>query len=192
MASHLDFQGLDDEALLAFAKRLGINTQDFSSQPLPGLLNFGQSPGLAEGTPDVTISPEARGLVSTEFDALREQGQANLLRLATDAAGRRGLNLQDSPIADALFRGGRELETQLGGAEASALLGLNTDMRNFIQNQRLSQEQALTNRSQIFNQGNQFNQNLQLSLSEFQNRLRQQSFNNRLNLAGLSAQTGLV
>ena len=230
-----DFGSLSDDELLQMAGNFGIDTSAFQAQLQPGLLNFGQAPGiggnvpgapefgelgLGVGSPEVSISPEARGLVSTQFDAIRQRAQENLLRLATDAAGRRGLGLIDTPISDPLLRAGGQLESDLGGAEAGAILGLNTDLRNFLQQQAVQQEQAqqarfglqgqlgiqggqlglqqqlgfenaLQGRQQQFEQGTRFNQNLQLSLSQFQNQLRQQSFQNRLSIAGLTANTGL-
>lgn len=112
----------------------------------PSGAQFLGSLGLNVGAPEVTVSPEARALVSQEFNAARQKGTENIRLAAIGAAGRRGLNVTDTPIFDPLLRAQAELETQLGGQEAQSILGLSQNLRDFLQQQALSREQAIQGR----------------------------------------------
>jgi hypothetical protein len=159
---------LTDQELMTLARRLGIPTTNITGKvsPLAGLIDYTKAPyggatvspmtlpaaqqfsplGLTVGAPQVTISPEASDLVRQQFDAMRTLGAENLLQTARTAAGRQGMRLMDTPIGDPLLRSQAQLESQLGGQEAAAMLGLSTDLRDFLQNQAVAQEEAIARR----------------------------------------------
>ena len=139
---------------------------------------FRDSLGLSVGAPNVTVSPEARGLVRREFDAARGLASENLLQTARTAAGRRGMRLIDTPIGDPLLRSQALLESQLGGQEASTILGLSTNLRDFLQEQARNRESAIQgrfgleagrniNRAQLAESGAQFRGTLGQRAGEF-------------------------
>lgn len=217
----IDFNTLSDDDLLAMAGQFGIDVTPFISTsitPESLLEQIGTAPRFDQGlpsatlpptelplgVPEVTISPEAREAVAGIFDPIRARAGEELLRAATEAAGRRGLNRTDTPIFDPFLRSRADVETQLGGAEAGQLLNLSTDLRNFLQRQAEAREearrfggtfglnlaglqeqatqgrfglenQALLNRGGFLEATRQFQQ-------QFQNQLRQQAFQNRLSL----------
>lgn len=110
---------------------------------LPGL---SMRPDLDIGIPEVIISPEARRAVGDIYNVQRQRGTEELMRMAREAAGSRGLNLTDTPIFDPLLRGKTRLESELGAAESGALLNLSENLRNFLQQQSLERERATQQR----------------------------------------------
>ena len=101
------------------------------------------------------LAPEAEKRVGTAFGAAKTRGLEDLTRLANETAAMRGMTRADSPIsAPYLQESGRFLQG-LEGTRAQAELDV-------------GQSEAL------------FNQ----SMAEFQSRLQQQAFMNRLALAG--------
>lgn len=101
------------------------------------------------------LSPEAQARIGTVFGEAERRGQADLLRFGEEIAGARGLSISDSPIGNELLRQRADLSRGLGAARAQSELDV-------------GQTEAL------------FSQ----SIADFQNRLRQQAFLNRLALAG--------
>lgn len=136
---------MSDDDLLALAGQFGVDTSPFTMGAFPGatLTQFGGPMGLGVGGPQITMSPEVREQVANIFNAQRQTGNEELLRFATTAAGRRGLQMTDTPIMDPLLRNKAAFESQLGGQESSTLLNLNESMRNFLQRQAVEREAGL-------------------------------------------------
>ena len=107
-------------------------------------------------------SPETRALVKSAYDPARERGTEDIRQFALELAGEKGLNLSDTPVGGEALRAQERLLSRLSGAEANALINV---------------------------QGRQ--QEFALASEEFQENLRQRSLQNRLALAGGSAQAGL-
>lgn len=156
MADFID--QLSDTELLQLAGVLGLDANSFLA---PDTSTSG------EQNPEImNVSPEIADAVSRVYGAQRDLGNQDLHRTAVEAAGQRGLNFTDTPIADPYFRGKALMESQLRGNEASTLLGL---------------QQNYTGQRQNFLSG----------LYNFQQQLSQNAFNNRLQMAQQAGQTGL-
>jgi|TARA_R110001583_G_scaffold33397_7_gene112707 hypothetical protein len=138
-----DLDALSDDELLALAEQSGIPTEEF-------------------GIPSITIPQSTRDLVSREFAPVREQMFEDLTRGAIAAAGRRGLEFSDTPIAEPFLRSLALGTSKIGGAEAGKTLELGVQNREFLEAAR-----------------------------RFQNDLNQQAFVNRLNLGEQFGRTGL-
>src|SRR3990167_4541884 len=118
----MSLEDLSDDQLLALAGQFGLNSQDFMVAPPAGITDFNQP---ISASPDI---PQAiRDLVSREYGAVRQQGQRNVREAAIAAAGRRGLNMTDTPIFEPLTRSFAELESLLGGQEAASILSIGQD-----------------------------------------------------------------
>lgn len=236
MPTGYNLDNLTDEQLIQLAGSLGIDTQEFSMNPPAGVLNFNEPvPGVSQAlpsaltgalpnlagfnepvSPSFTVSPEIRDLVAREYQAQRGLGTENIRREAQAAAGARGLSLVDTPISDPYMRALALLESQLGGQEASSVLGLGERYNQFregaLQNrfgllegtvrgargQNLAESQFAENalqgrttllenmrkaaRAQSFLES-QASKEFDMNVADFQNRLRQQAFQNRLQLA---------
>ena len=181
---------LTDDQLSELAGSLGINTQDFLMNPPAGVLNFNEAI-----SPEFSVSPEVRGLVGKQFQAQREVGTENIKREAQAAAGSRGLSLVDSPIGDPYLRALALLESQLGGQEAQSVLGFGERYGQFRENAMQGRTGLLESirkaaRAQSFLES-QSAKEFDLNVGEFQNRLRQQAFQNRLQLATTMRNLGL-
>src|SRR3990167_5597895 len=203
---------MSDDDLMAYAGQMGIDTSPFSLGAFPTSTptEFGGPMGLGVGAPQITMSPEVRAEVANIYNAQRTKGNEELLRMGTTLAGRRGLNLYDTPIADPLLRQKAAFESELGGMESGALLGLNESMRSFLQGQAVQREQALQSRFGLQEGQRQFGENFGENIRQFQTEqgrlaenqqrsflqniystqeaLAQQAFANRLQLAQQSGQ----
>src|SRR3990167_8596285 len=204
---------MSDDDLVAYAGQMGVDTSPFSLGAFPTSTptEFGGPMGLGVGAPQITMSPEVRAEVANIYNAQRTKGNEELLRMGTTLAGRRGLNLYDTPIADPLLRQKAAFESELGGMESGALLGLNESMRSFLQGQAVQREQALQSRFGLQEGQRQFGENFGENIRQFQTEqgrlaenqqrsflqniystqeaLAQQAFANRLQLA---QQSGLL
>ena len=138
-----DLDALSDDELLALAEQSGIPTEEF-------------------GIPSITIPQSTRDLVSREFAPVREQMFEELTRGAIAAAGRRGLEFSDTPLAEPFLRSLALGTSDIGGLEAGKTLELGVQNRAFLEAAR-----------------------------KFQNDLNQQAFVNRLNLGEQFGRTGL-
>src|SRR3990167_8949003 len=154
---------MSDEDLLAFANQLGVDSTPFTVGAFTG------------------ISPEARAEVENIYNAQRTKGNEELLRMATTAAGRRGLNMMDTPIMDPLLRQKAAFESELGGMQSQSLINLNESLRNFYENMR----QFQTEQGRL---GEQSQRSFLQNVYSTQEALAQQAFANRLQLAQQSGQ----
>ena len=203
---------MSDDDLMAYAGQMGIDTSPFSLGAFPTSTptEFGGPMGLGVGAPQITMSPEVRAEVANIYNAQRTKGNEELLRMGTTLAGRRGLNLYDTPIADPLLRQKAAFESELGGLESGAMLGLNESMRSFLQGQAVQRESALQSRFGLQEGQRQFGENFGENIRQFQTEqgrlaenqqrsflqniystqetLAQQAFANRLQLANQSGQ----
>ena len=173
---------LTDEQLAQLASSLGINSQDFLMAPPAGVLDFNEP--IA---PSFAVSPEVRDLVSKQYGAQRTLGTENIRREAQSAAGARGLSLIDTPISDPYMRALALMESQLGGQEAQSVLGLGANYQQFREGALQNRTGLLENmrkaaRAQSFLE-TQASKEFDMNVADFQNRLRQQAFQNRLQLA---------
>ena len=160
-----DLNSLSDSQLMDLAQQYGIDTSWM-------------------GANNITLDPAVQQAVSQVYGSQRELGNQDLMRSAIEAAGARGLNLSDTPIADPYLRNKALMESQLRGNEAASLLGLSQN--RYAQNQ--AQNQFQTEQSRL----NQVqNQNFLTNLYSFQQNLAQSAAQNRLQLANQAAQLGL-
>ena len=134
------------------------------------------------GGSNITIDPDVRANVSQAYASQRELGGQELRRGAIEAAGSRGLNLSDTPIADPYMRSRALFESQLRGNEAATLLGLSEG--RFNTNEATRRFQGEQNRLRQTQQ-----QNFMSNLLNFQQALQQQAFQNRLALANQAGTT---
>jgi hypothetical protein len=100
------------------------------------------------------LSPEEQARVDTVFGTTQARGEEDLMRFARDLADARGMSTADSPIHDVSLQERRKFGEGMASSKAAAELDLG-------------------NTNAIFNQG----------LMEFQERLRQQAYMNRLALS---------
>ena len=146
-------------------------------------------------------SERTKELVGETFESARTMGEEDIQRFATELAGSRGFERTDSPVAQEAFKAQRDLTTGLRSAEAGALLDVGQRNQLFGQSLREFQSGLDFNRfSQTlsaggFVQGRSLNSlNSILAIQDFQNSLRQQATQNRLNIGGvasnLAGQTG--
>jgi hypothetical protein len=138
-----DLDQLSDDELLALALEQGIDTEAF-------------------GIPSIEIPQSTRDLVAREFAPMRQQTLQDITRAAVTGAGRRGLELFDTPIAEPFLRNIALASTDIGGRQAGRTLELGVGNRAFQEGAR-----------------------------RFQEDLSQRAFANRLNLAKTFGQTGL-
>lgn len=181
---------LTDDQLSELARSLGINSQDFLINPPAGVLNFNEAI-----SPEFSVSPEVRELVKKQFQSQRTLGSENIKRAATESAGSRGLTLEDSPIGDPYLRAIALLESQLGGAEAESVLGFGERFGQFRENAMQGRTGLLESmrkaaRAQSFLES-QSAKDFDLNVADFQNRLKQQAFQNRLQLATTMGNLGI-
>lgn len=101
------------------------------------------------------LSPEEEARLNTVYGATQKTGEEDLMRFATELAAMRGMAPADSPIGNEVLRQRTRFGENLAGQKAAASLDLGQSER-------------------LFNQ----------SLAEFQARLREQAFQNRLAIAG--------
>ena len=176
-----NFDDMSDDQLLQLAGSMGLNTQDFMVGPPQGITDFNEAiPTTAD------VSQTIRDLVSGQYNVARGQGQRNVTEAAIAAAGRRGLNMTDTAMFQPLTRSLADLEAQLGASEANTVLGIGQDWNKFREGALLNRFNALdtsrqnTGRLNLGALGQQ--QNFNLNLGDFQQRLKQQAFQNRLSL----------
>jgi len=86
------------------------------------------------------LSPDQQLRVDQVFSRQREVGTRNIQQFAEEQAGRRGLNLTDTPIAQESLRQVQELESNIGAAQAGAELNLFSADRAFFESIRQFQE----------------------------------------------------
>ena len=169
---------------------LGIDHQQFLMAPPAGVLDFNQPMD-----PSFSVSPEVRDLVTKQYQAQRDLGNQDIKRAATEAAGSRGMALSDTPIGDPYLRAVALLNSQLGGQEAQSVLGLGADYQKF-------RETSLENRFGLLDTAQkaaraqsflerQSAQNFDMNVADFQQRLSQQAFQNRLQLSTTLGNLGL-
>lgn len=163
--STFDFGGGANQGLLT-------NLQNQTAGSFGGGQNQALLNQLTQGTFDSFNSglPQAeQDIIDQIFQPQFDLGQEELLRFADELAGRGGLNLSDSPVADPATRAASDLFSRLGIGSAQASLGqLN-----------LGRDRLDRLRGQELGQGNIENQRLD-QLRSFQEGLRQQGFQNRL------------
>jgi len=147
--------------------------------PIPGLFDF-----TKELDPSPLGLADVNQTVDTAFEAERKIGQRNLLESATGAAGRRGLERTDTPVFEPFLRASADLESRFGSAKAGAKLGFGERARNF-------QEEAFQGRQGLFQNNQQFFNNQAFDNEQFQERIKTQAFQNRLQLAKLGSDIGL-
>lgn len=170
-----ELNALSDDDLLALAGQFGIDTTPFVTTS-PGLVDqIGRVPTFTSGLPTAALEraniptnlPAARGIDALElavnrpevtlpedvrrevaaiFQAQRGAGQEEIRRAAIEAAGRRGLNLTDTPIFEPLTRSIGRFESELRGGEAETLLSLAEAARQLQQRQTEAREQAIQTR----------------------------------------------
>lgn len=186
----MDLDSLTDDQLIQLGQSLGIDHTSFLMNPPEGVLNFNEPI-----SPSFSISPEVRDLVAKQYGAQRALGTENIRREAQGAAGARGLSLVDTPISDPYLRAIALLESQLGGKEAESVLGLGERYGQFregaLQNRTgLLESMRKAARAQSFLES-QSSKEFDLNVADFQNRLRQQAVQNRLQLATTMANLGI-
>ncbi len=119
------------------------------------------------------LSSEEQGLVSGIFDQQRTRGTQDIFRFADELAGRGGLNLSDSPVADPSTRALADFLAQIGGQESAATLGQINTNRGRLDQQRGFQEglqqQGFQNR---------------LTQENFADTIRNRALQNRISLLG--------
>lgn len=103
------------------------------------------------------LTPEAQQRIATVYDARREEGMRDINRTFLEDAMARGMNVTDSPIANAKGLALGDFSRGLQAARASSELDVGSTEANFQQ-----------------------------ATQQFQNALRQQAFQNRLSLAGMT------
>ena len=103
------------------------------------------------------LSPEQEAYLQTIFGTALKRGEADLMRFGENAAASRGMNVTDSPIGGDLLRQRREFGEGLESSRAKSALDLGSAGAEFSSN-----------------------------LAGFREQLRQQAFQNRLALGGLT------
>lgn len=202
--SNIPLMGMSDADLLAQAQQLGIdvNQPQFQINANPVVNAFGQVPNVPFQFGDLSansmLPPEVQQAVAQTFQSQRELGQQDLIQQALEAAGLRGLRPSDTPIAGPLTRAQALMESQLRGQEAGSLLNLGQQQRQFAEQANMNRfgalQQALGQRAGFFEGQRQFEnqfglaqqgqqQNLLMNLRNAQEQMRQQAFQNRLQLA---------